>query len=70
MRASLSLLQFQRLYILPVISNFLGEFSEIDARLFENDRTIDLLYDQLNIRVSIRTALSESRNTPPPDHQA
>jgi hypothetical protein len=31
MRASLRALQFRRLYILPLISNFLGEFSEIDA---------------------------------------
>ena len=33
-------LQFRRQYILPLISNFLGEFSEIDARLLVGDQTI------------------------------
>jgi len=41
MRASLRALQFRRLYVLPLISNFLEEFLEIKAHLLVGDRTTE-----------------------------
>jgi DNA-binding transcriptional LysR family regulator len=41
----------RRLYVLPVISNFLEEFPEINARLLVRDRKTDLVDNHIDLGI-------------------
>ncbi|MCP5425349.1 MAG: LysR family transcriptional regulator [Gammaproteobacteria bacterium] len=46
-------IQFGRLHVLPVVSDFLAEFPEINVRLHLGDRNVDLIDDQVDMAVRI-----------------
>jgi len=53
---------FGRLHVLPVISEFLARFPDIDVRLTLSDRNVDLIDDRIDIAVRIG-ALADSTMT-------
>ena len=44
---------FGRLHVLPIVSEFLKAFSEIDVRLFLSDRVVNLFEDPIDLAVRI-----------------
>src|SRR6202158_5068793 len=63
MRAARSPLQFRKLHALLVISNFLEEFPEINARLLVGDRAMDLVDDHIDVRIHGELPNSAVRNS-------
>lgn len=46
-------LVFGRLHVLPVITEFLAAYPEVDVRLIQSDRVVHLLEDHINLAVRI-----------------
>ncbi|WP_279590467.1 LysR substrate-binding domain-containing protein [Paraburkholderia sp. BL6665CI2N2] len=44
---------FGRLYVLPVVLDFLAQFPDIDVTLLQSDRNVDLIEDQVDLAVRI-----------------